>query len=98
MKKYQANSDQIAGAKAAPAASEAVEVQGEAAAQSGATFSDEASAPMMRKAIHADAARPHWRINDLGQLERKRTSKHMVDGGGVAMRRAVCVLWTKLGA
>ena len=68
LEQYQANSEQIATAKAATAKSE---VQGEAATQSGAAFSDEASAPMMRSnAIHANAARPQWRINDRGQLER----------------------------
>jgi len=55
LKKYQANSEEIAGAKAA---------------SSSDAFSDGASVPTMRKAFTANAARPHWRINDIGQLER----------------------------
>lgn len=70
LKKYQANSEEVAGAKAAQPASEAAEVQGESGEQSSDAFSEGASVPTMRKALTASAARPHWRINDIGQLER----------------------------
>jgi hypothetical protein len=61
-------SNQIARAKAAP--SQTVSVQAGALALPNAAFANRASAPVMRKAVNADAARPQWRINDLGHLER----------------------------
>lgn len=59
-----------ANAKAAPPESEVVESPGEGATHSRAAFSGAASVQMMRKAIPSSDARPHWRINDSGQLER----------------------------
>ncbi len=68
-KQGRASSKQIARAKAAP--SPAVSVQaGALAPLPNAAFVNRASAPMVRKAVNADAVRPHWRINDLGHLER----------------------------
>jgi Putative zinc-finger len=50
--------------------SRAVGAQGAVAAGSNAGFADAASVPMMRGTTSVDASRPHWRINDFGQLER----------------------------
>jgi hypothetical protein len=70
LKPDQENSEPIASAKAASPGAEAVESPGEGATRSRAAFSSAASVPMMRKAIPSSDARPHWRINDSGQLER----------------------------
>lgn len=55
----------IAAKKSAPAASQTVKTFDEAAARSREAFSNAAPVPMMRSPL-----RPHWRINELGQLER----------------------------
>jgi len=72
--KDQSNPDQLARAKATPTTSQVLDVQGAASAGSNAGFNTgfaaTSSAPAMRKAPNAGATRPHWRINDLGQLER----------------------------
>jgi photosynthesis system II assembly factor YCF48-like protein len=70
LKPSQENSEPIARVQAAPSESEAVEGRGESATRSRVAFSGAASVPMMRKAIPSSDARPHWRINDSGQLER----------------------------
>jgi len=67
-KQDRVSSKQIARAKAAQSAT--VSVQAGAGALPNAAFVNRASAPMVRKAVNADAIRPHWRINDLGHLER----------------------------
>ena len=70
LKQDQANSNQMTRAKAFSATSQAVGGQGAVVAGANAGFADTSSVPMMRKATGAGADRPHWRINDLGQLER----------------------------
>jgi photosystem II stability/assembly factor-like uncharacterized protein len=73
LRQNQTNQDQMARAKAVPAPSQVVEVPGAVPAESSAKSADavsaQASTPTMR-AAKAEPMRPHWRINNLGQLER----------------------------
>lgn len=62
--------DQAARAKAIPPMSQVVEVQEAPTTQSGAMRASAPATSMLRKSATAGAARPRWRINDFGQLER----------------------------
>jgi hypothetical protein len=68
-KQDRASSKQIARVKAAPSPTVSIQA-GALAPLPNAAFVNRASAPMVRKTLNADAVRPHWRINDLGHLER----------------------------
>ncbi len=73
LRQNQTNQDQMARAKAAPAPSQVMEVPGAMPAGSSTKSADAVSAPASSptmRAAKAEPMRPHWRINNLGQLER----------------------------
>jgi Photosynthesis system II assembly factor YCF48/Putative zinc-finger len=63
-------SSRIATAKAVAGQAQTVEVQGAKSSLSTSAFAGQASSPVMNGALGTHDLRPHWRINESGQVER----------------------------
>ncbi|HEY4050038.1 MAG TPA: YCF48-related protein [Acidobacteriaceae bacterium] len=64
------SSSRIAAAAAVAGQAQSVEVQGAKSSLSTSAFAGQASSPVMNRALGSQDVRPHWRINESGQVER----------------------------